>query len=77
VKLRHYLDRRHPEQRWPAPSSIGALLQRHGLCHRRGRTRVPHATPSLGLTPPDAPNVVWCIDFKGQFPTGDGQLCYP
>jgi transposase InsO family protein len=24
-----------------------------------------------------APNDVWCADFKGQFPTGDGQLCYP
>ena len=25
----------------------------------------------------DAPNAVWSADFKGQFPTGDGQLCYP
>ena len=23
------------------------------------------------------PNAVWTTDFKGQFPTGDGMLCYP
>ena len=25
----------------------------------------------------DAPNDTWCIDFKGEFRTGDGQYCYP
>lgn len=24
-----------------------------------------------------APNEVWCVDFKGEFPTGDGIDCYP
>ena len=28
-------------------------------------------------TPPEAVTAVWTTDFKGQFPTGDGVLCYP
>jgi transposase InsO family protein len=23
------------------------------------------------------PNDVWCVDFKGHFPMGDGRVCYP
>jgi hypothetical protein len=26
---------------------------------------------------PTAPNLVWTVDFKGEFCTGDGALCYP
>jgi hypothetical protein len=25
----------------------------------------------------DAPNDTWCVDFKGEFKTGDGLYCYP
>lgn len=36
---------------------------------------------ALGITAPfsgcDAPNSVWCIDFKGWFVTQDGVKCYP
>src|SRR5262245_57103355 len=30
-KLKAWLTRRYPSQRWPAASTIGELLQRHGL----------------------------------------------
>jgi len=77
LKLRQALQMREPTNTWPAKSSIGELLKRHGLCHRRTRRAHPHATPSTTLTQPTEPNTVWCIDFKGQFLTGDGRRCYP
>jgi hypothetical protein len=61
----------------PAASTIGAILKREGLVrHRAPRPRTPAASakPSVDA---DCPNAVWCIDFKGQFKTGDGMQCYP
>jgi putative transposase len=68
---------REPERAWPAPSTVGDLLRRAGLTvPRRPRRR---ATPTGGgpLAGCDEPNAVWCADFKGQFHTGDGVVCYP
>jgi len=61
---------------WPAASSIGALLKRRGLIVERRRRRF---APDRGqaLMQADAPNVVWCADFKGWFHTGDGRRCEP
>jgi transposase InsO family protein len=75
-KLRAWLGQRQPGPRWPAASTIGALLHRHGLAvPRRRRARVP---PPLGAaTGALAPNDVWATDFKGWFRTGDGQRCEP
>lgn len=77
VKLRQYLCRHQPAIAWPAPSTIGALLDRHGRVAHRPRRRPPGAVPTPPLTPAVAPNHVWAIDFKGWFATGDGQPCYP
>lgn len=75
-KLLDYLAPRHPGVDWPAVSTVNDLLGRTGLLVRRRRRR-PHAHP--GVVPPTthAPNDLWTADFKGQFPTGDGILCYP
>jgi transposase InsO family protein len=61
---------------WPAPSSVGNLLAREGLVTSRRRRR-KHQHP--GVVPPDTaePNDLWTADFKGQFPTRDGVLCFP
>jgi len=66
----------HPELHWPAVSTAGEILKRQGLVQpRKKRRRVPPYTqPFLGC---DKPNAVWSADFKGQFYTGDGKLCYP
>jgi putative transposase len=79
VTLRRWLiNRGEDETRLPAPSTIGAILKRHGLVRpRQRRWRTP---PSMGTKPSveaDCPNAVWCIDYKGHFRTADGQLCYP
>lgn len=70
------LYRAEPHARWPAVSTIGTLLDAHGLVKpRRPRQKVPpHSQP---LAHANAPNVVWSSDFKGQFRLGNGKWCYP
>jgi hypothetical protein len=60
----------------PAPSTIGDILMREGLVQSRPRRRSTPAQPTA-LRQADAPNDVWCIDYKGQFRLGDRSLCYP
>jgi len=78
-KLRVILRRKHPRMLLPAPSTIGDLLKRHGLV--RPRRRVRRSSPyGERLRQYDAPNAVWCADFKGCFPIGgvrDGERCHP
>ena len=76
-KLRVILQGQHPEVIWPAPSTIGDLLRRHGLSdRRRRRASLPGPAPA-GFAPITAANDLWCIDFKGWFRTGDGRRCDP
>jgi transposase InsO family protein len=75
-KIRAVLRNKHPNGASPAESTIGELLDRHGLVkHRRHRRHVP---PSVWpLSPCEAPNDVWGVDFKGWFVLGNGQRCDP
>lgn len=76
-KLRAWLQHRRGAMAWPAPSSIGALLQREGLSQPRRRRRRPPLRGPAPVTQATAPNEVWTIDFKGWFRTGDGRRCDP
>jgi len=63
-KLRAWLERQRPQGPWPAPSTMGELLRRHGLSVRRRRHA--RATPNAaGLSHVEAANQTWCADFKG------------
>ena len=74
-KLRAWL-LRHEPGRWPAASTIGDILKRHGLIKPRRRRR--KATPSTHpLGHAHNANDLWCADFKGWFRTGDGRRCDP
>ena len=76
-KLRVILQAQQPDASWPAPSTIGDLLRRHGLSdRRRRRTAMPRPSPE-SFAPITAPNDLWCIDFKGWFRTRDGRRCDP
>lgn len=76
-KLRAWLERKKPKEKWPACSTIGAILRREGLVKgRKRRSRTPGAW-SPSRTAADAPNRVWTADFKGEFRLGCGRLCYP
>lgn len=77
-KLLAFLHKRRPEESWPAASTVGGILKRHGLVEERPRRRRrPSAHPNRPAAQAAAPNEVWTSDFKGQFRTGDGRLCYP
>jgi putative transposase len=75
-KLQAWLRRRDRSVRWPAVSTIGEILKRHGLTvsrHRRRSIR-RYSEPFVGC---DHANTVWSADFKGWFATGDGSRCDP
>jgi len=76
-KLLAWLEKHEPGGGWPRASTVGGLLKRAGLvgaCRRRAaRARPGVETP----TQASGPNEVWTSDFKGEFRTGDGRLCYP
>ena len=75
-KLKAVLEREWPEVNWPAASTMGELLRREGLVvARKKRRRVdPYSAPFAAA---DAPNRVWCGDFKGWRRTQDGTRIDP
>lgn len=75
-KLLPYLARTQPELPLPAKSTAGDVLKRHGLVPEQRKRRQPTHPGSTTLTA-EAPNDVWMADFKGEFPTRSGSLCYP
>src|SRR5258708_5593380 len=75
-KLKRVLEREAPQTHWPAASTIGAMLAREGLviAHKKRRRAPPYTQPFASA---DAPNQVWCADFKGWFQTQDGHRVDP
>jgi transposase InsO family protein len=75
-KIMVNLKGQYTQERWPAVSTAGEILKRQGLVRHRRRKRgvTPYTDPLRGC---DKPNSVWSADYKGQFSTGDGKLCYP
>ena len=75
-KIRELLVRRIPNDvRIPAVSTIHAVLDRHGLVNPMNRRR--QKATGTGLSSPDFPNDLWCVDFKGEFMLGNKRYCYP
>lgn len=75
-KIRVLLERDDCRTRWPACSTIGEILNRHGLTvPRKRRHRTPPYTEPFAEC--DGPNAVWCADLKGWFRTGDQRRCDP
>lgn len=78
-KLRAWLMERFPGKPMPSDSAVAVILKRHGMVRpaKRRRLRSPDTTVSPPFVDCDAPNRVWCVDFKGWFRTRDGVKCYP
>jgi len=75
-KITARLRQRQPELAWPAVSTVGEILKRHGLV--KGRPRARWKGCGNGPWPePDAPNAVWTADHKGWFRTRNGARCEP
>jgi putative transposase len=75
-KVMYWLKQHFPEEPWPADSTAAHILQQAGLVKPRKRRwkTPPYSQPFQECL---GPNLVWSADYKGQFKTGDGQLCYP
>lgn len=75
-KLRVWLDRQDDSINWPAVSTIGQILRRHGLTvpRRRSRKTPPYSQP---FSTCEHANAVWSADMKGWFMTGDKRRCDP
>jgi putative transposase len=74
-KLLIVLKRHHPNVHFPVSSTVGDLLRKRGFVRRRRRrhTSAPYGEPLGGY---DAPNSVWCADYKGHFGIGR-RRCHP
>ena len=77
LKIRELLKKRYPDIPIPARSTIDLIFDRHNLVKRRRQRRALLRARPTDLLPAEAPNDLWCIDFKGQFRLGDGSYCYP
>lgn len=75
-KLLARLHREHPEWPWPAVSTAGAILKRHGLVAERARRARHLSIPGRPLVEASLPNELWTTDFKGQFRLGDRRRCH-
>ena len=75
-KLVAWLRERESGVAWPAASTVGNILERRQLTQRRRKVRrtPPWSEPFAHC---QDSNQVWCVDFKGQFRTGDGMAVYP
>lgn len=74
-KIMARLKRAEPCCGWPAVSTAGEILKRHGLV---GRKRRRWKAAGNGPWPePQGPNAVWTGDHKGWFRTRDGWRCEP
>lgn len=74
-KILARLKRVEPTCGWPAASTTGEILKRHGLVGRRRRR-----WKAVGNGPwpePQGPNAVWTGDHKGWFRTRDKWRCEP
>ena len=76
-KIKARLEVIAPDIRWPAASTVGAILSDAGLTKARKRRRCATPSASGDLRSTTKCNELWCIDFKGQFRLGNRNYCYP
>ena len=75
-KLKDVLEKRLGHN-FPAASTIGEVLKRHGLVEPRRKRRPGQRAQPTPLRQAGRPNELWCIDYKGHFRLGDKSYCYP
>lgn len=75
-KIRARLKEDWPSISFPSTTTIGNILEEHGLTiPRKYRKRYPSKPDPLSHC--KKPNDIWCIDFKGWFKTKDAIKCEP
>jgi transposase InsO family protein len=76
-KLKAKIEKLHPGISFPAISTFGEILLRHGLVTPRKRRPLEERFHPLHLPESQACNEVWNTDFKGHFRLGNQDYCYP
>lgn len=78
-KLRSYLLRKQPDLKLPSRHTLHGILDQNGLVEHTGARRRREGTERFqkNLAQSEAPNELWCADFKGQFKLGTNQYIYP
>jgi transposase InsO family protein len=76
-KLLRVAAKRWPTLPLPSRSATAGILRRAGLVAERRRHTPKVERAAQAVQTPTDPNVLWTIDFKGQFRTGDHRWCYP
>jgi len=75
-KILAILEANFSQDNWPSTTTIGNILERHGLViPRKYRKRFPLKSDPLSHC--HAANDIWSVDFKGWFLTKDGVKCDP
>jgi transposase InsO family protein len=75
-KIKAWLERHRPQERWPAASTLGDILKAAGLVTARTGRRRGRELGGVAVAAP-TPNAEWACDFKGWFRTRDGTRCDP
>ena len=76
AKIREVLSKKNPGHRFPARSTVHEILDRNGFIKSKKRLAKLAHHPSE-LRQAQAPNDLWCADFKGQFRLGNRTYCFP
>jgi len=76
-KLIDWLWLQDPDTEWPAASTAGSILDRHGLVQKRRKRRRHGQTRETGYPKTLESGQMMSIDHKGRFRLGNGRLCYP
>jgi len=75
-KVLGYLKNTSPGILWPSSTTIGNILEKHGLVEKRKlRKRLAERKDPLGIC--NDCNDIWCIDFKGWSITKDNKKIEP
>lgn len=75
-KLIDLLKTDEPDQRWPAPSTAGEILDAAGLVQRRRKHRAPTIEISRRPLEASESGEMMTTDHKGQFRMGNRQYCF-
>jgi transposase InsO family protein len=70
------LEREWESESIPCPSTVNAIMRRHGMTIPRRRS-IKKITNQFPVFDPVNPNEIWSADFKGKFRMGNKVYCHP
>ncbi len=76
-KIKVRLGQLHPGVEFPAASTMGEILERHGLVKHRNKRRFRERLYPTSMAEAKQCNEIWAVDYKGQFQLQNKRYCYP